>query len=717
MKRNLQFLIYCLFFVVDLHAQVTQINSNRSLQFDFPLSSTKAIYVSKTDQTIWATDGTLAGTIQLSADIKMVGDLGSLIYLDGKLIFSGTTAATGAELYITDGTPGGTLLVKDINAGAAGSSPDFDVAIMNGFMYFTAATASEGRELWRTDGTPVGTTLVKDIFPGTNDSNLPGNYQLFSSGTYLLFAARTASQGIELWRSDGTGAGTVLLKDINTNNAGADSSNPKSFYPLNGIVIFTATDATHGEEIWTTDGTAGGTNLLLDINPGTGSSTSIELFPGFSIPIIGAFHIFKNHVYFVAYDGVSAGEVWSTDGTTANTFLLKDIVTGGALSSFILLVDAVDLPDKFIFPVATASGRSELWQSDGTPGGTILFKAFTPAAEAIPFIFVPYNLVNGGPVGQSLFQGNKFFFAASNSAEGNEVWISDGVDGTAAHTSLLKDINVGAPDGIDTASFSYCYTSAGIYFPAVTTGNGVELWKSDGTLAGTTLVADIITGPTGSKPDLSIFIVNGKVLFEANNGDNAIETDLYAVDGIFTPLPVTLADFTVVAKQADALLNWHTLQELNNKGYTIQRSFNGLDYENIGQVSGAGSSSALHSYWFTDAGILNSGKTIVYYRLLIADVDGKSAFSPVIALRIEGISQLNVKLMSNPVTDYLKLMVSGAAGKLQLSIIDMRGNRLYSKTVDGLNGQVSLPVNGLPQGMYFLQAETGSEKRILRFKK
>ena len=126
----------------------------------------------------------------------------------------------------------------------------------------------KGRELWRTDGTGPGTTLVKDIVPGPDSSNREGNYHLTSSGTYLLFAANNAASGLELWKSDGTGAGTTLLKEINTGNANADSSNPHNFYPLNGSFLFTATDATHGEELWTTDGTAGGTALVKDINPG-----------------------------------------------------------------------------------------------------------------------------------------------------------------------------------------------------------------------------------------------------------------------------------------------------------------------------------------------------------------------------------------------------------------------------------------------------------------
>ena len=158
--------------------------------------------------------------------------------LNSKIIFSGSTAATGSELYISDGTPGGTILVKDINAGTGDSGPSGFVLLNDGFLYFTAKTTAEGRELWRTDGTPAGTTLVKDITPGSVssfDTSFAASINLFSNGSFLLFAANTTTAGNELWKSDGTSGGTVLVKDINT---GADSSNPDNFTVLNNIILF-----------------------------------------------------------------------------------------------------------------------------------------------------------------------------------------------------------------------------------------------------------------------------------------------------------------------------------------------------------------------------------------------------------------------------------------------------------------------------------------------
>ncbi|MEP7142598.1 MAG: T9SS type A sorting domain-containing protein [Ferruginibacter sp.] len=715
MKRKLLLPLFSLFAGLGLNAQVTQINSNRSLSFEYPLTNNKSVYVSSTDNTIWATDGTLAGTIQLSATIKFVGGLGSTAFLNGKLIFSGTTPATGAELYITDGTIGGTVLVDDINPGAPGSAPDNDFALLNGFIYFTAERPAEGRELWRTNGTLAGTSLVKDIVPGPVGSNTPGSYELFSSGTYLLFAARTPTSGIELWKSDGTEAGTNLFLDINTGHSGADSSTPRNFYLLNNVVLFEATDATHGEEVWRTNGTVGGTFMLADINPGPGSSTKIEILPGFNREILISFHRFNNRAYFTAYNGTSTGQVWGTDGSIANTSLLKDVVPGVSIS-FIVLPLAVNFPNKFIFAISDLASRSELWQSDGTPAGTVLFKAFTSSAtNSYPIIFVPFGTNDGVKLSENLFQGNKFFFTANTAAEGNELWISDGVDATASHTHIVRDINPGTGDGMEPAQISYTYTTAGLYFPANNGANGSELWKSDGTSGNTSMVSDIITGLPGSEPHLEFFLINNKILFEADNGDDPNEKDLYAVDGAFLPLPISLGSFTVKPTNADAVLNWRTLLELDSKDFTVQRSFDGLNFKGIGTVPASGTSSNVHEYSFIDAGIMNSGKNIVYYRLLTTDKNGKSALSPVITLKLKNTGKWEVHLLVNPVPDNVKLILSGITENVQLSIIDMNGKQFFTSLIAPVNGQISLPTAGIPHGSYVLLAETANEKKTIRF--
>jgi ELWxxDGT repeat protein len=704
MKKSLLILSCILFSAITGNSQVTRINNNNSLHVVYPVTSTKTILVSYIDSSVWVTEGTLASTVQLSPDIKyeLSGGL-----LNGKFLFRGRRADTGSELFITDGTSAGTGLVKDIYTNTASSAPS-DFQGLNGFIYFSAETLNEGRELWRSDGTLAGTTLVKDIVTGTASSNREGFYHMFSNGVFMVFAANTAAEGLELWKSDGTPAGTTLLKNINT---AADSSDPQNFYILNNLVFFTATSAAEGNEIWKTDGTTPGTNILKDINPGTGSSIDYEIAPGFSFPVFAGFHTFNNHIYFQVTDGTSLGQLWGSDGTGPNTIMLNDIVPGFDFSA-LLVTNAVNLPGKFIFPVANFNFRCELWQSDGTPAGTTLFKSFPVTfASDIPINLVPYTIVNGVPT-QSLFQGSKFFFAAGEVGQGNELWISDG---TLAGTSVVKDINSGTNDAIDfNNNFSYLYTNTDLFFAATDGITGNELWKTAGTNPTTSLVKDINLNAANADPELSI-INNSKIIFSATDGDHITNTDLFVVDGEFAPVPVKLGGFTVKALNKDAVLQWHTLEELNTAGFTLQRSYDGLHFENIASISATGNSSTRQDYKYNDRSILLTGKPVYYYRLLVTDIDGKETRSEVVFLKTK-VSPWNVRLNNSMIDGQLEISLTGIReGNFDVSVHDVSGKTLISQKLSATDSRLTLPIDKLARGTYVMRIMKDQEMRSLKF--
>ena len=118
-------------------------------------------------------------------------------------------------------------------------------------------TAPHGNELWKTDGTAAGTVLVKDINPGGYsgyggyypDSSFPAN--LTNVGGTLFFTANDGINGAELWKSDGTTAGTVMVKDISPGAYyGLISSNPANLTNVGGKLFFSANDGNHRPELW-----------------------------------------------------------------------------------------------------------------------------------------------------------------------------------------------------------------------------------------------------------------------------------------------------------------------------------------------------------------------------------------------------------------------------------------------------------------------------------
>ena len=219
-----------------------------------------------------------------------------LTNVNGTLFFIANDGTTGNELWKSDGTAAGTVLVKDIHPGLEGSRSVF-LTDVNGTLFFRADDGSHGDELWKSDGTEAGTVLVKDIWPGAFGPNpassAPGN--LTDVNGTLFFMANDGANGYELWKSDGTAAGTVLIKDI---HPGASGSLPSNLTNVNGTLSFIAVDGVNGYELWKSDGTAAGTVLVKDINPGASGS-----FPDKLTNVNGT-------LFFSAADGTTGNELW-----------------------------------------------------------------------------------------------------------------------------------------------------------------------------------------------------------------------------------------------------------------------------------------------------------------------------------------------------------------------------------------------------------------------
>jgi ELWxxDGT repeat protein len=319
--------------------------------------------------------------------------------------------------------------------------------------------------------------VIKDISPsGTADVT---GVEL---GGYVYFRAYDASHGWELWRTDGTPYGTTLVSDINP----AGDSWVYNFAVHNGIIYFSADDGTHGYELWRSDGTPAGTWMVKDINSsGSDSSAPSNLTSAGGI------------LFFSADDG-SGDELWKSDGTSAGTVMVKDI--NGASGSGIGWMTTFGT--GVLFSADDGSG-SELWKSDGTSAGTVMVN---PAgADTDP----THITVMGGWA----------YYMASSPSEGYELWRSNGIT-----TELVKDVNTSG-DGLDTTPNQSFVAIGGIlYFLANDgSGAGTELWRSDGSAPGTVMVEDILPTAGMSSGVHDLFNFNGCLYFSANDGVHGFE--------------------------------------------------------------------------------------------------------------------------------------------------------------------------------------------------
>lgn len=541
---------------------------------------------------LWKSDGTLEGTVLVKniAAGAVGARIGYLTALDTLLIFQGDDLSSGSanvELWISDGTADGTRMLKDIRPGGASYPQGFTT--IDSLVYFYANDGTNGQELWRTNGTESGTFMIP-LTPGAENTN-PGDF--LKVGNKVYFRATTTQYGTELWQTSGTPETTSLVKDINPGSAssgvlGLFEYNNRIYFnailpnssirllsmekdhtglsvvkydggtgpgiglydrlPGTAVKFFTGITPETGYELWKTDGTTEGTQLVKDINPGPENSQ-----PGIFNPVI-----MNDRLYFHAYHPDNGFEIWVSDGTSEGTFLLKDIYPGavdgyggtgmkftwndhvvffgnepsfgreiyitdgtpegtqllkdineGTSGTFILENSFASLDTIFLFTANTPAAGFELWKSDGTTEGTSILKDIRAG--------------NAGsrPMHPTRFQDKIFFFAEDNQSR-FDLWTTDG---TQEGTLFFKDINdSGGSGGINKT----VVMGDKLYYVARTDQDGEELYVTDGTHDGTVLVADLRPGSQSSGPRY-LTAAGDRLFFTAYGETTGYE--LYVSDG------------------------------------------------------------------------------------------------------------------------------------------------------------------------------------------
>lgn len=410
--------------------------------------------------------------VELVKDIHPTGD-GNPHYfaeLNNQLLFFAADESD-VQLWTSDGTGSGTQLLKIINPD--GDAPETTFTKYNGKLYF-GAYDGEDYGIWATDGTSNGTTLViNNVFPVQIIGEITDK-PFFEFNGKLYFNGVGDANGEQLWVTDGTEQGTQLVKVINP----TDDASLLGFTELNGKLYFFANEEDHGYQLWETDGTTAGTQRVALINPnGSGFINSLPAK-------------YNNKIYFMGDDGENGIQLWVSDGTESGTQLLKIIYTGGSQAIGFKVFNG----ELYFF--ASDGTLVQLWKTDGTTTGT------NPIIELN--IFTAF----GSDVFEEL--NGKLYFAGIGGDGSSQLWVTDG---TTDGTQLVKEIN---PNG---NSYPSTFTKLGnnIYFIATKGDNNYELFKSDGTEEGTIVISpDIAPNPSPCFETYEFFEFNDALYFGAN---------------------------------------------------------------------------------------------------------------------------------------------------------------------------------------------------------
>ncbi|MCC6000097.1 MAG: putative Ig domain-containing protein, partial [Pararhodobacter sp.] len=414
------------------------------------------------------------------------------------VFFSADDGVYGRELWVTDGTPVGTRMVRDTAPGLQGGLPGYFssdlTSLGDGRVIFEA-----GNAVWASDGTESGTIRMGE-FPDD-----PARFTLIARGE-VVFRGRD-ERGSELWISDGTPGGTELLKEFQEGlhpDGWALGGFPTGLTPVRpGRVVFAADDGVHGTELWVTDGTEAGTQMIGDLRPGEESGNPrflTQIRPGL--------------VIFEANSTLTGGALWATDGTAGGTRMIADLTDGPAGS---ILGPFTVLPGGQA-AFTNLSGPS--WITDGTAAGTYRLGSLPNMPEA-PTI----------PETRPLSVGELGIFR-----EGSPITLGQLGDGRLLFSATTRE-------GTEWYTVDPCvywfppecqpgYTGAGscenpspcpwpLRDELASRPLGRELWVTDGTQGGTRLVADLWPGASSGDPSGFLLIPNGRALFVAREDDGS----------------------------------------------------------------------------------------------------------------------------------------------------------------------------------------------------
>ena len=498
-----------------------------------------------------------------------------------------------------------------------------ELTFANGNLYFGASDAIEPLgSPWISDGTPGGTQLLLHT-PGG------GGFDFTEGDGLTFFTGADADGDQELWKTDGTTAGTNLVADTDPNGRGC-----KQILTLfDGRVYFVGNDGSSGDELWASDGTLAGTTRVKDIYAGSGSALSSP-----------AYAVFNGRLYFTASDAADNFELWATDGTTAGTLLVKDIhATGSSWPARFCVAGGT-----LYFSAASVAEGRELWKTDGTSAGTVLVTDLAPGAA-------------NTNIAEILAYGGSAYFLRGGISDPRELWVSDG---TSAGTVLFEDSVAGT--GVYNGEL-YFGKSVGYTAPF----HRYALYKTDGTPGASTLVK-VIEGGNSQRFPRDLTVAHGKLYFLCLydgliGGANYITNDLWVTDG---------------TAQNTHLVN-----------------------------TGAGTPAIVH----TSVGIVGAFDELYF---VAADNGGLYKLADGDAGVNAMAGRTAVDVHPNPASDQLRISFGGNVLFERVRISDSKGQHLADHRFTSESGTQTLDIGNYPAGLYFVHLSNAlGEHGVARFVK